>query len=101
MGELIIEYGIKCKNVRCHVFIGGCKTRVIHQLLIECILNSESAAGEFSQRSTTQNASLRKMGCEYVMGQLDMCLTYKFLHWLYTTHSHTTFFLSPYWINIF
>ena len=26
MGELIIEYGIKCKKVRCHVFIGGCKT---------------------------------------------------------------------------
>ena len=38
VSELILECGIKCKKVRCHAFIGGCKTDIIHRLLIECIL---------------------------------------------------------------
>jgi hypothetical protein len=29
------------KKMRCYVFIGRCKTRVIHRLLIECFLKRE------------------------------------------------------------
>ena len=38
MNELILECEIKYKKVRCQAFIGGCKTGVIHRLLIEFIL---------------------------------------------------------------
>jgi hypothetical protein len=39
--EVILKCEIKFKKVTCHALIGGCKTGVIHPILIESILNSK------------------------------------------------------------
>ena len=40
VSELILECEIKCKKIKCHTFIGWCKTQIIHLLIIKCILYS-------------------------------------------------------------
>ncbi len=41
MGELIWKCETKFKKLTWHALIGGCKTRVLHQLLIEFILKNK------------------------------------------------------------
>ena len=66
MGELILKCETKFKKLTWHALIGGCKTRVLHRLLIEFILQMnlpfivsyQEREGDYFKRMKKQRETL-------------------------------------------